>query len=168
MTKFNDFRAFLMAKGANAQTVEDVCKSIETSCVWLQEDEEISTDIGVDLLRAEVLDEATLDALYGLIIEEHNRRVRARATAGIDDRIYERLVETVSTFGIEDAFGDGDYWVVADSIAGGHPSIMKFGGAALPDQLLQQLSAIQREFNGVKGLTIIDPEGTVLWQTSRS
>jgi hypothetical protein len=54
---------------------------------------------------------------------------------------YVDLCQVVSRFGTEDAFGDGDFWVVADSLSGSAPAVVSFLKSPLPEGLSDALKA---------------------------
>jgi len=58
--------------------------------------------------------------------------------------LYERLLDALSSFGKNDAFGEGDYWVVDDDWGGQHQKLCitspRFWSDSVRDQIRQTLA----------------------------
>lgn len=76
---------------------------------------------------------------------------------------YSELCSLVSNFGVEDAFGDGDYWVVADSLSTADVSIVKYEGSDVEPDLQVALKEWLSARPGFSSVSVINEDGDVLF-----
>jgi len=74
---------------------------------------------------------------------------------------YADLCQVASRFGTEDAFGDGDFWVVADSFSASAPAVVSFQKSPLPEGLPDALKAWRSRHPELDGVSIADEDGNL-------
>ncbi|WP_140637588.1 hypothetical protein [Methylibium rhizosphaerae] len=129
---------------------EEACLSAEAAevliaeCPWLDGVEEVNDSLGPELLS----EQARSLHLSGKQVEEffycYNARVRAVANplALVQSEAYAAMATALVGQGREDAFGEGDYWLISDSFSTRTPTIVVFNGFRLSREAVQALQRI--------------------------
>ncbi|HET9644565.1 MAG TPA: hypothetical protein VFP68_14705 [Burkholderiaceae bacterium] len=157
------------SKGISRKAAADLSEQILQLCPWLNTEEEVSEEIGIDLLR-EVLDQRWLNSVGAEeIIRWHNASVQRahdnkNRRAGRDP--YGDLCTLISKFGVEDAFGEGDYWVVVDSFSTRDVSIVKFADSDVAPELQAALRRWLSESGDLLAVSVIDEDGNLLFRAT--
>jgi hypothetical protein len=155
---------FLMTHGLSAHEARATKELIERECPWFGDSEEVSEEIGVDLL-ADVLP-PKVQSLVGAIslVDWHNTNTRLphAIRAAASNAAYASLVDTVSGFGVEDGLGKADFWVIEDSFSGESATVMVFDSSALSHALENALKRWLAHQETMKRVQLVDREGDVL------
>lgn len=141
-------------------------------CPWIGGSDEVAESIGVDLLTDALADRDTRQLDLPAIVRWHNDNVRRleeelSGGPGAWEEAHSSLREIVGRYGIEDAFGDGDYWVVADSLSSNQPSIVKFEGRSIPQQLQRELTDWLKVHAQFKGVSVTTEDGDLIFEVRR-
>lgn len=160
----NSLETFFMSHGLSAHEARATKEVIERECPWFGDSEEVSEDIGVDLL-SDVLP-PKVQSLVGAVslVDWHNTNARLPQAMRAEacNAAYASLVETVSRFGVEDGLGKADFWVVEDSFSGESATVMVFNPSALSQGLENALKRWLSHQQAMKQVQLVDQEGDVL------
>jgi hypothetical protein len=159
------FTSFFVTKGLNKADADHLSAEIQNTHPWLDFKDELS-----ELLAAELFD-SDFDLTWQKIasqtelVDWYNKEVRRlqkmdQSTCTSDDA-YTDLCRVVSCFGKEDAFGEGDFWVVSDSFSELSPSIIAYQLVFPLDKLQMALHAWKGRHPTIKSVSIIDEDGTL-------
>lgn len=166
----NALTDLLVLHGLSSKECAEVAEMIERECPWYGEAEEVSEEIGIDMLT-DVLP-PKIASLVGAsrLVAWHNRQVRARTrlSDAVANVAYASLAQTVSRFGVENGLGSGDFWVIEDSFSGPDAAVMMFKPLPLP---MDMASALTEWLNGqsvVRTLTLVNRDGDVLFEIVRA
>lgn len=166
MTVESLFVQLFESKGFSTDEAIDLSARLVQLCPWLEVDDEIAEDLGCELLR-DALDPSLLDIVdCDELIRWHNSDIRRRQTGMSKSHrlnAYSELCSLVSNFGVEDAFGDGDYWVVADSLSTADVSIVKYEGSDVEPDLQVALKEWLSARPGFSSVSVINEDGDVLF-----
>ena len=159
----------LMLHSLSSTECAEVAEMLERECPWFGEVEEVSEEIGIDMLT-DVLP-PKIASLVGAsrLLTWHNRQVRARTRLAEEaaNIAYASLVQTVSRFGVEDGLGSGDFWVMEDSFSGPHATVMTFKPLPLPSGLGSALTEWLRGQGVIKKITVVNREGDSLFEVAQ-
>lgn len=133
---------------------------------WMDLKEEMSESIALELIGSNENLAWCQVSRPEELVDWYNREVRrlagdGRAESGSDDA-YGDLCRLIGFFGKEDAFGDGDFWVVSDSFSTTSPSIVWFNDFPLPVGLQPALAQWKQHHPSIVKVAISDEEGKVL------
>lgn len=158
------FRIFFMARGLGGAEARRLSAELAENHPWLDFSDEISETIGEDLLASdEGLSWRTV-ASAAELVSWYNSEVRRRRRGGRQDVVeandaYSDLCKVISGFGKEDAFGEGDFWVVSDSFSGPNPAIISFRSTPLPAGLPGALLEWKQRHPNIESVSVLDEDG---------
>ena len=156
--------------GISREKAAEYASRVHEACPWMAPDQEIAPSIGVELLKdsldAEIL--SKVDARS--IIDWHNTAVQARheVNLGFDSQeLYAEVCRIVGEFGTEDAYGEGDFWVVDESFATKDLAVIQYKTRVVDPALQRRLSEILRLNPMVNTITVLNKLGDVLYSAER-
>ncbi len=160
------FSSFFLAKGVTKTTAARLSAELHGQCPWFDFVHEVDTSIGRELLADVGNQPWSAHATADELIHWYNKSVwqnsYARIRADELNAAYVDLCELIGHFGKEDAFGDGDFWVVSDSFSEGAPSIVSFLQTHLAPGLQPALQGWKASHICIRQVTITNPDGDVL------
>lgn len=148
----NTHRETLLREATNAASLPDrFAQLLIGEAPWLDGTEELNEDLGPELLaeHASVLNIATAD--LDRFVRRYNALVRASNNPHElrQSEAYAAFGQALSGYGREDAFGEGDYWLVSDSFSTKSPVIVVYENYRLPPDALAELQSILNQYAGV-------------------
>lgn len=161
-----------VSTGMSRETAAELAARIEEACPWMDPDEYIGMEIGIDLLAysldADVRDQVDLRSM----ITFHNETVRVRHEnfLGFDgNELYAEVVGIVSKYGQDDGCGHGDFWVFDESFSSKDLLIYMYKTRVVSPELREDLDAFLTRHPAVGSLSVMDEEGDrVLYEAKRS
>ena len=155
---------FFVARGLPFNGAIGVVKALQENAPWLGADEEVSEEIGVELLEGILPSDNSTKISAKEVIEWHNERIRLcrEGSTKMANSAYISLVALVKRFGSEDGLGRGDFWVVEDSFSESRVTIVFFGKLPLPDGMENALVEWLHQQVAIHAIAIVDSEGEAL------
>ena len=137
---------------------------ILAECPWLDGTSEIAEEIGVELLQSAFGTFALSHPDIVSFLEAYNRFARGESEQSILERdsAYSEMAAALDRYGVESAFGDGDYWLVSDSFSEVAPTVVVFGSFLLPPSALLELATIGSRYQQFTEVLVTGAEGDVL------
>lgn len=135
---------------------------------WLDGVTEVSEEIACELFTAELARANVSAEQFSEFIAAYNAAVRENAEPYARTRsdAYSAVVQALAPFGRDDAFGEGDYWVIADSFSSSNPVVQIFRAYRFPPEALAALQLVLASYAGVlEELRIVDEDGDVVWSS---
>ena len=159
----------LVLHGLSSRECADVAELLERECPWFGDGEEVSEEIGIDMLMDALPSKIASLVEASRLVTWHNRQVRARTRLADEaaNVTYASLVQTVSRFGVEDGLGSGDFWVIEDSFSGPDATVMVFKPLPLPSGLASALTEWLSEQGVMKKITLVNREGEALYEVAQ-
>ena len=159
------FRPLFLSKGLGQSEASRLAAEVSQACPWLDFKDEVSESLADELLSSDgaaawrsVVSVTELVEWYNGEVR-HRRRPHGSSQPGV--AAYADLCQVVSRFGTEDAFGDGDFWVVADSFSSSAPAVVSFQKSPLPEGLPDALKAWRSRHPEFDGVSIADEDGNL-------
>jgi hypothetical protein len=157
-----------VAKGIAKDRAIEVLRRLKCDCPWLSSEEEVSEEIGSDLIRAALDSDILRVVSVDELIACHNASARRSREVGVDRAgAYHSLRVLIAGFGIESAFGDGDYWVVSDSFSTERVCVVKFGRPIVPSDLECALRTWLNSQDDIWAVSVSTEEGEVIFSVER-
>ena len=118
---------------------------------WLDGAEEISEDLGPDLLSDEACAFDLKRSKVTEFIERYNTLVQSESNSQAlrQSEAYVAVGQVLAAHGRADAFGEGDYWLVSDSFSTTTPVVLVYGEFRLPSSALSKLQDLLNHYSGV-------------------
>jgi len=156
-----------LIRGAVADAaLPDATASVFLSeCPWLDGTDEISQEIGTELLADVCTPSPLATSELRRFVEAYNERVRniVNPLASVQSEAYSAVRSALRPYGREDPFGEGDYWVVSDSFSSKRPRVILFNAYTFPPQALGALKAIISQHSSVfSALELTTEENSVV------
>jgi len=134
------------------------------ACPWLDGSSEVSEELAEELL-SEVLESFGLRNELQDFVQSYNEHVRV--TCGVDDptreEAYVAMRRVLDQYGRNDAFGEGDFWLVEDSFSTEAPCIVVTRPTfRLPAIALPELARAAGLCSSFLVVHVNDAEGTIL------
>lgn len=161
--------ALLVSHGFSADESKDVAELLTHECPWFGGDDEVSEDIGVDMLGDALPPKVSSLIELSRLLAWHNKNARNRDDSDVEvaNAAYAALVQTVSRFGVEDGLGSGDFWVVEDSFSGPCATVVTFKPSPFPTGLKEALMEWLSGQSAVKKIALVNRDGDVLFEHAR-
>jgi hypothetical protein len=139
------------AAAADSGLPPDFARHLIESTPWLDGTEELSEELGPELLSEETSIFNLGQTKVAEFIDRYNALVQSAANPQALRRTeaYATIAEVLAAYGTDDAFGDGDYWLVADSFSTSAPVVMVYDRFRLPADALAKLQELLNQFSGV-------------------
>lgn len=136
---------------ADAELPPEFAKLIAESAPWLSGSDEVSEELGPELLSEEAKALGISRRKLLEFMERYNTLVQSfsNAHAPLQEAAYLAMEKTLKPYGRADAFGEGDYWLVSDSFSTGTPVIQVFDNFRFPMAALAELQKLINQYNGV-------------------
>lgn len=156
----------LLLRGLPAEDVADTVKLLGQECPWLGGADEVSEEIGIELLADVMPPSLTPIVEARQLVDWHNETVRNRKGPEVEaqNAAYASLVQVIRQFGVEDGLGTGDYWVVEDSFSGSHATVVVFRPPPLIEAMENSLSSWLNGQHVIQKITLINREGYQLFE----
>ena len=159
-----------VSRGLSRERAAEFASRIHECCPWMTPDEEIAREIGIELLM-DSLDGELLNVVDPeSVIDWHNAAVRARHETylGFDeDELYAEMCRLISNFGVQDPYGEGDYWVADESFSTKDLVVTQFKSRVVVPELRLRLDDFLAGNPAVGSLTVVDRFGDVLYVARR-
>ena len=118
---------------------------------WLDGTEEVSEEIGPDLLAEEARGFRLSGSKVSEFIERYNTLVQSTSNPHSfrQAEAFGAMSQLLAPYGTADAFGDGDYWLVADSFETRTPVVLVYDEFRFPSAALAKLQELLNQYSGV-------------------
>ena len=118
------------------------------SAPWLDGTEEVSEELGPDLLSEESSAFNLGRSKVAEFIERYNTLVQSTNNPHLLRRpeAYVAMTQALAPYGTADAFGDGDYWLVSDSFSTNTPVVLVYDEFRLPRAALSKLQELLNQY----------------------
>jgi hypothetical protein len=160
---------FLLSHGLSADESANIMRLINQECPWFGGPEEVSEEIGVEILADVLPPKVASLVTASTLIAWHNRNARSQGEFAIKaaNSAYTSLVQTVTRFGVEEGLGSGDFWVMEDSFSRFQGTVVVFKPLPLPEAFRAALTEWLNGQDAMKKLTFVDREGDALFEIVR-
>lgn len=159
------FEDFFLRRGVGADRAKQLALEVQTQYPWLDFSSELSESLAEDLFGPEESLSWLEDADIAEFVDWYNATIDGGSTSLSKEKsnaAYVDLLHVVKNHGQEDAFGEGDFWVIEDSMAGSRPVIVLFQDGALTKQLASDLVAWRSRHRQFEGLLVTNRDGDVI------
>lgn len=168
MVTGRSFVQLFTGKGLSGSKATEAAHRLISDCPWLLSGEEISEEIGSDLIKEAVDPSILLLVSADELIAWHNGSIRMGRAVGADkNSAYSSLRSLVAGFGVESAFGDGDYWVVSDSFSTEKAIVVKFGEPILRSDLKASMDDWLNSQEAMSSISVMTQEGDAIFFIER-
>lgn len=146
----------------NAGLSEHLVQELLTECPWLNGEDEVDHDIGAELLEAQIARFLWTPDQVERLLSSYNDQVIGfkNPHSEIQSEAYAAVLSALTGFGKEDAYGQGDFWLVEDSFSTPTPTIMVFRRFRLPFRAIRKLQIVLSVYSSIfKELRIVTADG---------
>ena len=143
--------SLIRAAASDAGLPEKFAELLAEECPWLDGFDEVSELLGPELLSEQAAQEKLRPEQVRQFFSAYNARIRAIAnpTVALQSEAYAEIAAALVGQGREDAFGEGDYWLISDSFSTRAPTILVFGGFRFNKDALEALQLILSGYKSV-------------------
>ena len=160
------FVPFFLSKNVSLSDANRMAEELREECPWMDFTDEISESIALELLGSDDKLAWCHICTPEELVDWYNKEVRRLENEGNAESeandAYGDLCTLIEQFGVEDAFGDGDFWVVADSFSTRAASVVWFHDSPLPSGLQEALVQWKLRHPRFVSVAVGDEDGTVL------
>jgi hypothetical protein len=139
------------AAAVNAELPLEFASLLVKDAPWLDGTEELNEEFGPELLAEEAAAFGISSGKVLEFVERYNKLVQSQSNPhGLrQNEAYIAIGQILAQYGRADAFGEGDYWLVADSFSTRNPVIVVFEDFQLPPTALLKLQELINQYNGI-------------------
>ena len=160
------FFPFFLSKNVSLSDANRMAEELREECPWMDFTDEISESIALELMGSD--DKLAWRQICTVeeLVDWYNSEVRRlendeNAVSEANDA-YDDLCALIEQFGVENAYGDGDFWVVDESFSTRAASVVWFHDSPLPSGLQEALAQWKLRHPRFVSVAVGDEEGTVL------
>jgi hypothetical protein len=137
-------RTFIILAAAKDAGLERVGHLLADACPWLDGTEEVSPSLLAEAIAGEACGLHLSLEQAERFLHCYNARVARllHPFATAQSEAYSAMADALGAFGRNDACGNGDFWIVDDSLSSRRPCIQVFGGFRFPDKALETLRSL--------------------------
>jgi len=166
MKELSEIHGILSGMGCDENSILKVVEILRAQCPWFWSNEEVDWSMGVELLKDELSSDLLNDHCLIGLVKWRNAAVRAGGKNSLSDDDYNGLVAIVRRFGVENAFGEGDYWVVEDSLTTPDIFIVDFKKKIMAPEFKVALTHWIELHSRYTRISLVDEDGNVLQEIS--
>lgn len=137
-------RTFIITAAAKDAGLGRLGALLANACPWLDGTEEVSPSLLAEAIVGAVTEPQLSLEQAERFLDCYNVRVARLLNpwVAIQSEAYLAMLEALDPFGRHEALGNGDFWIVDDSLSSRQTCIQVFGGFRFPDAALKRLHAL--------------------------
>lgn len=125
-----DYSPLFLDVGSSREKADELSHLVQSSCPWLDGEEEVASSFGVEMLRDELPAEVLAVVSAQALLDWHNGQIMSRWSGPRFDQAYAEFCQIIEVHGGSDPFDEDRFYLIDDSFSSPHVFVISHEGTA--------------------------------------